>query len=563
MTARPGPPDVASPTVLLVLGGVTLAATLRIAAGGTPLGHDMYWHALWLGQFAGSLSDGVLYPRWLPDVNGGLGNPTFVFYPPLLYYVAAACLPLAGSVPRALDLAAAGLLALSGLAGYAYLRGALARGPALVGAAALVALPYRLIDLYDRSALPELAAFAWPPLVLLGLRHLDRADTTRAAGVAAAGTAAATAALAFTHLPSLVLWGPPLALVALAGVARGRPRHAIRAAAALALGLGLAAVSLLPVAAERSLVQLENLALPGPPAAHTLFAAHGDAFNDKVSRVGLFAAGLVAIAGTAALWPGGGGWRRADRPERGLPVWGAVLLSACALVLMMPAGLPIWSRLPAVGQLQFPWRLLLLVTPAAAMLVACAAARLTAPGATGAARALAVAALAVLAGNLFLSAREIVMGETVLDTAEAARYAALPATKADAAEYRPRTAPRDDFPSLPRATSLVPGGRVEVLAWRAEHRVLAVRAAADGWVQVATFYYPGWHATAAGRPLAVRAGAHGLIEIEVPAGRPRVVDLRFGATPLRRAGALLSASSLAGLLLWASAGLGERLGRRP
>lgn len=57
---------------------------------GAPIGHDSQYHYLWAAQFAESLAAGIGYPRWLPDVNGGLGNPTFVFYSPLLYYVAAA-----------------------------------------------------------------------------------------------------------------------------------------------------------------------------------------------------------------------------------------------------------------------------------------------------------------------------------------------------------------------------------------------------------------------------------------------------------------------------------------
>jgi len=36
------------------------------------------------------IHEGELYPRWFGDLAGGFGNPYFVFYAPLIYYVSAA-----------------------------------------------------------------------------------------------------------------------------------------------------------------------------------------------------------------------------------------------------------------------------------------------------------------------------------------------------------------------------------------------------------------------------------------------------------------------------------------
>src|SRR5262245_46085600 len=198
--------------VAACLSSVALTIVLPIWKYGSPSGHDSHYHLLWADQFIESLSNGVLYPRWLPSSNSGLGSPTFIFYSPLPYYVAALLWPLTGFVSRALDLATTVALLASGVVFYRYLRTGVSRGPALLGAFAIMALPYRVADLYLRSAYPEFMGFIWPPLVFMALRAIACASTPRAARLAAAGLALATAALAVTHLVSLMIWGPVFAL---------------------------------------------------------------------------------------------------------------------------------------------------------------------------------------------------------------------------------------------------------------------------------------------------------------------------------------------------------------
>lgn len=553
------------------LAAATLLVMAPIARHGTPIGHDSDRHIVWAAQFADSLSAGVLYPRWLPDVNAGLGNPTFVFYGPLLYYVAALFRPLAGGAPRALDLAAAAFLLASGVAAYRYLRGGLDRGAALLGAVAVMALPYRLLDLYERAALAEFAAFVWPPLALLVLPRLALGRTARDAGLAAAALAATTAGLGLTHLPSLVLWGPAIALAAVAqGGPAGRAATAARAWAALALGLGLAALYLIPAYAERRFVQLEWLDWVARAEDHTLFStriapdrAAMAAFNRKVSVLACWEGALAALAAAAALWPGSGRpWEgrsaagSAFRPR--LPVAGAAALAAAAFALMTPWSAPLWPTLPVLSAIQFPWRLLLVLTPAAALLVACAAARTVAAGAPPAARVLGAAALILLGANLAVAVRDIVLPAR-LDPREAARLAADPAGAQDVAEYRPRGAPAAGFPRLPRAISLVPGGRVEVLLWGPTRRVVAVDAPLAGRLRLRTFLYPGWQGSVDGTAATLLAGPDGVIEANVPAGR-HVVEVRFGPTAARRAGLAASIASALALSAWILAGRRARGG---
>ncbi len=546
-----------------VLVAATVAVMLPIAWHGTPIGHDTIHHLAWATEFTQSLAAGILYPRWLPDVNGGLGNPTFIFYGPALFYLAALVRRLAGGTARSLDLAAGASLLVSGIATYRYFRGGLSRTWALLGAVASLWLPYRLLDLYERGALAEFAAFAWPPLVLLALRRLASAPTWVSAGPAALGLAAATAGLALTHLPSLVLWGPIVAVAAVVTVGPGgRLATTTRAWTALALGLGLAALYLLPAYAERRFVQIEWLERLARAEDHTLFSTRIESeaatlFNVRVSKIACLEGALAAVAAAAALWPGPGrpwreSWSRLSAsPSTCVPAEAAAAVAAVAFALMTPWSAPLWRAVPVLEAIQFPWRLLLVLTPAAALLVACAAARLAAAEAPRIARALGAATLVLLGANFLVSALRIVPSAH-LDEPQAARFAD-DTTGRDVREYRPRAAPPEHIPSVPRAVSLAAGARVEVLAWMPTRRLVAVDALVAAPLRVGTFRYAGWAAVVDGRSVPLTTGPAGVIEVPVPAGR-HLVQVSFGSTPDRRAGLVISAGSGLALLFWAAAG---------
>lgn len=52
--------------------------------------HDIPTHLRWAEQFADALRDGQLLPRWAHAALLGLGDPSFVYYQPLFYYITSA-----------------------------------------------------------------------------------------------------------------------------------------------------------------------------------------------------------------------------------------------------------------------------------------------------------------------------------------------------------------------------------------------------------------------------------------------------------------------------------------
>jgi len=129
--------------------------------------HDGLIHMHRIRALADALRAGVLYPRWFPDYNFGYGYPLLNYYPPLFYYPSA-LLNLAG-----LDMVLSVRLPIVlGFTLSAWWMFRLARLFFSVWPAALCVIcyqfhPYRMIDLFERGAFPELTAFIWLPLIAL------------------------------------------------------------------------------------------------------------------------------------------------------------------------------------------------------------------------------------------------------------------------------------------------------------------------------------------------------------------------------------------------------------
>src|SRR5262249_45493464 len=130
-----------------------------------------------------------------------------------------------------------------------WLRSIVSRRAALFGALVYLLAPYHLaIDLYTRGALAEMWAFVWVPLVLL---FIDRAAIGKRGAIA--GLAVSYALLIFSHLPAPLIF-PPVALLFAA-----RQHVFPRAALAMALGGGLAAIYLVPAMFEQDNVRLDTM----------------------------------------------------------------------------------------------------------------------------------------------------------------------------------------------------------------------------------------------------------------------------------------------------------------
>ena len=54
-----------------------------------PTTHEGYRYLLLSDWFTDAIAAGVWYPRWIPEMNGGFGDPEFVFYQPGYFFINA------------------------------------------------------------------------------------------------------------------------------------------------------------------------------------------------------------------------------------------------------------------------------------------------------------------------------------------------------------------------------------------------------------------------------------------------------------------------------------------
>jgi hypothetical protein len=346
--------------VLLIAAALLLSVSLVL---GTLNAHGSPQALVWAAQFADQFRAGVLYPRWMPESFDGLGGPAFYFYPPVGFWVDAllsAATFNVLSVPYRLSVATLLLLWASGLAMHAWLRtDATSPRAALYGAVAYMAAPYHLIDHYWRGAYAEFAAYAVLPLVLLAVRHV--AERRRFGLVF---LTLAYAALLMTHLPTALL----VSLTALPmyvlyrGWRHGSARPAIgffvRCALGGVLGLGLAAMYLIPALALQDWISAEELWSGLYRADRWLLVPFAlrqglDAMMSVIAWAAL-AYGIAAIGVLTVLAQGGvrQGWR--SEPA----FWAFV----CLLCLLLIAGAVPWFwQVPLVAKVQFSWRLMIVV----------------------------------------------------------------------------------------------------------------------------------------------------------------------------------------------------------
>ena len=219
---------------------------------------DYIFHALILKNVSQQVWSGDWYPRWLTDVNAGLGSPVFLFQPPLSY-LASILLQWLSPLDRfglgRFIIIGSFFVFLGGCACYGWLREYFDKKSARYGAAIYITFPYVFDVFYDAFAMAWLAGIMCFPLMLWGATKL-------AASPLRYGWfyAFAQGILIFAHLPAAFIMSPIAWLYAVitAGPDKRKMVFCCVSAAAL-LGMMLGSMCLLPYWVNRSNVRYSSM----------------------------------------------------------------------------------------------------------------------------------------------------------------------------------------------------------------------------------------------------------------------------------------------------------------
>jgi hypothetical protein len=334
--------------VALFLGGLV---ALPYAVRGAPSNaHDIEFHLnTWL-ELQRGLTETHTYPQWAEGANFTLGEPRFVFYPPISLVIGALTLDV---VPLrwAPGIFVFFSVALSAACMWMLAKAFVDHRWALLASALYALNPYLLLSAYTRAAYAELLLAAFAPLIILALLRTVEGSWRWTAVLAVTYGAAW-----MTNMPGSVLLSYSLVLMAVLLSAYVRSwKSLLRVAAGMALGLGFAASFLAPVLRERPWVQSDSVIECSTCVQHNFLFTKArtkepvhERFNHQLSvaLASEMLAGLIAIGALAM--------RREFRDRRAVAL--AVLLAVSSIMMFSPT-LLLWKYLPELKFVQFPWRM--------------------------------------------------------------------------------------------------------------------------------------------------------------------------------------------------------------
>ncbi len=352
--------------IVAFLVAMAIAINLRMIRDGVNGLGDLRWHLTWLQHFSKQLSEGIWYPRWLAGTNFGYGSPTFVFYPPLVYYLGSALRAVGLTFEQTVSTLFSGGIFLSGLSFYLFgrystggtLRSRWGRVAAASGALAYMLSP-GLLGLVQHGGLSPLYTFVWPPLLLLLTDKAIRKPSYLC------GLVVTWVLVALTHLPSLLIYAIAYMLYTLKILWHHPWKTRLQIWLTPLLGWGLAAFFLIPAVLEQRYINIDYmLASQSGFEGYMLnvFETIGRGLDDIVPRQWLACFTFAAIAAV--------GFAKAPARRR---VAGVLLLTAIGIVFLMSHwSWPLWKMNPILQKIEYSSRInrLLYLTEAALCAVA-------------------------------------------------------------------------------------------------------------------------------------------------------------------------------------------------
>jgi hypothetical protein len=504
--------------------------------------HDIPTHLRWAEQFADALRDGQLLPRWAHASLLGLGDPSFVYYQPLFYYITSIFALIGLRAEYALLL---GIIAPYVLLGAIVYRTFLGRYPdrvALGGAIFVIVGPL----LYFLST--NLGAYPWS--LSLPFSVLFVAESSR--NQPRAGRLGLLLALVcLSHLLSglITLCATALGRLLFAFPSRQTIRGHLGWGLGVLLGLALAAFFIYP-----AVTQLKLITPSGWADSERMWArafvfpiAHArDGLRWAAIQWPLGAVTLVTIA--LSLLP----WRAPANPMQ-LLARRLGLVALAALLLSTELAYPLFAHIKQMQMLQYPYRFVFV----AAVLANLALAIQVAEGAWARWRRPARAALVALVLVQCALSGFLQLG-MVRGGVQLPERAVFMKGRFGQPEYHPAV-------RGPHWTQWVADGkldgecrrldiRCDALVQRTHGLSVTIETPRDVAVRLPVFAFPAWGLSVDGQPQALVADPDtGLPLVQLAAGRHQVA-LVWAGTPADAVGRGVSLAALAVLLVLLGAG---------
>jgi hypothetical protein len=511
-----------------------------------PSTHETERYAVLTWHFGDALRHGSLYPRWLPDLAGGYGYPTFCFYQPLFFYFSAG-LWLLGCTPASGVMGAVIMTMGIGIAGAYRLARQFGDRMFSVGCAVLYFVtPYLFVNAYVRGDFSELLSMVWLPWSVYFLYRIAKGTVAGKRTFCSICLLSVSLALIPCSHPvtGLVFFAAfPFLVAALVWEHSSHwQRIIVRSAIPYVGSIFLSSIYWISVFQLRPYVQLERATVDYCIAWRHLVAwwqlihpawGFGPSSVDDTLDGMSFQLGLphllFSLAGVI------GGWK----------------LKSCRMYLLVYLGLmsmitvwslPIWYYVNALALIQFPWRILAVVATLQLLLMAHLGSRVN----SNRSRWIGLTAIVMTVWfhwSMIFPFHGSKTSERVADVVKQLVSASLvhPQLYANVNEFGPRTASLPQEGARQRQPLLIVDsslGEGRMVAGHSHHHLryqVSLRSA--GTVMINQFHFPGWRVRRNGvdvppQELAEMLTKDGRMQVKLPAGET-LIEAKYAGPPHR------------------------------
>ncbi len=529
---------------ILIIGLIlaTILINLRMIRYGISGLGDFRWHITWIQHFSSQLGEGIWYPRWLAGTNYGYGSPTFVFYPPLVYYLGSALKLLGLNIDQTLAILFSSAIFLSGLTFYIFARHQWEQIPSFIGALCYMTCP-GIFALLNGGTLAFLFS---APLIPLGLYLTNRAIHEAKWRIP---LCIFWSILALTHVPSLLLYTIAW-FVYLGFITRNKNwQSIILTGLTTAIGFGLVSLYLLPATLEKSWVNVEYMKTSRGTFQEKMLDISqmlSGGLSDIIFKQLLAITAFVIICLIVS----------SKNKDIAKQTWFWLIYILIVLFFISEWSWPVWSLSETLQRVQTSWRLGFLFYFGEAALCGLAVKGILNLRLRYTLFPV-VLILTIIFANFhfgyemtrrFPAINSPGEGKIPLrEWIETALYDPYTEKLVDVPEYVPLLEDGNHAPypkiAQPKVSFVEGEGDFQISQWASYQRLIQVNVEEKSLLKVRTYYYPAWSLYVDDKPENIEVLPDGTMGINLESGS-HLVELKYQKTKVFKAGILLSILSI-------------------
>jgi hypothetical protein len=348
---------------LLLIILIAIPAVLSFFHSGYFTSHDGEWMVIRFSDFHRSLADGQFPVRFAGRLNFGYGYPVFNFLYPGTFYLAEFFHLLKFNFVDSIKLLFITSYILSGMCMYLFAKEWVGKTQAFVAAVLYLYTPYRFVDMYVRGSLGESVSFLFIPLVFLAVSKIFRSHNyvwVCFGAIGLLGLITTHNVIAYLFLPIIVLFGAILVLLKTNNKFFYKDFLLL-----LILGLGLSCFFWLPAVLEKKYTIFDQTVIADyaknfPLFKELIFPSWGFGLsmpgktNSMSFQLGII--NLISLLLTAVLLI----TKKITKYFK-IAVF-FFIVTLVAIFFLSQVSRFFWNFIPGLTLIQFPWRILSVIT---------------------------------------------------------------------------------------------------------------------------------------------------------------------------------------------------------